>query len=159
MLFELLFGLFIKSPARPVFRHRTTRAVVTSAPTSTPTPTLVDDDNVKMFIMSEVNSYRRGLGLSEVKTDTYTCEFAKVRAEEIAKNFSHDGFTQRVQNQTLPYPSYSYVNENIAMNTNYKNVVQAWINSPGHAKNMRANTPFVCVESSGNFYAYEGWRQ
>ncbi len=129
----------------------------TSKPTVTPTP-IQNTADVKTYIMGEINKYRLTQGLSEVKTDKYTCEFAATRAKEVASNFSHDGFQSRIDNKTLPYPSYHYITENIAMNSNYKNVVQAWINSSGHAKNMRADTPFVCVEKYGNYYAYEGWR-
>jgi uncharacterized protein YkwD len=109
-------------------------------------------------MLNAINTYRATYDLSPVKPDTYTCNFAKIRAQEITTDFSHTGWENRVNNHTLPYPSYSYINENIAMTGNYKDVVNMWINSPGHAANMRANTPYVCVAYSGNYYAYEGWR-
>lgn len=147
-------------PSVPVIPQRTmiVRRTYTPSPSPTPSPLTPSSDEVKSYIMSAINDYRRSQGLSEVKTDPYTCDFAKVRAEEISKSFSHSGFNARVQNKTLPYPSYSTVTENIAMNSDYKKVVSAWINSSGHAANMRANTPNVCVEKFNNFYAYEGWK-
>ena len=108
--------------------------------------------------MNAINDYRRSQGLSEVRTDSNTCNFAKIRAQEITNGFNHDGFNNRISSKTLPYPGYQLVTENLARNSNYKNVVQSWINSPGHAENMRKDTPFVCVESSGDYYAYEGWK-
>lgn len=93
-----------------------------------------------------------------MKTDSYSCDFAKLRAEEIAQNFNHDGFSNRINAKSLPYPSYHEVTENIAMTPDYKDVVSMWINSSGHAENMRRDTPLVCVERNGNYYAYEGWR-
>jgi uncharacterized protein YkwD len=108
--------------------------------------------------MNAINDYRKSQGLSAVKTDPYTCSFAKIRAQEITQGFNHDGFSNRITSHTLPYPTYHQVTENIAMTSDYKRVVTLWINSPGHAENMRRDTPYVCVESSGNYYAYEGWR-
>lgn len=126
------------------------------SPTASITPTPANE--IQSFIMNEINNYRKSLGLSEVQTDPYTCDFAKVRAKEISTSFNHNGFSQRVNSKTMPYPSYSSLTENIAMNSNYKDVVKRWIASPGHAENMRADTPFVCVEKYLNYYAYEGWK-
>lgn len=128
-------------------------------PTTTPQPSQhPQEDYKKEYIMNAINEYRRSRGLYEVQTDPYTCSFAKTRAQEISVNFSHDGFSQRVANKSLPYPSYLLITENIAMTSDYKRVAGLWINSPGHAENMRKDTPFVCVESYGNYYAYEGWK-
>ncbi len=110
------------------------------------------------YIMAAVNDYRRSKGLSLVQTDPYTCGFAATRAGEIAGSFNHDGFTNRINNKTLPYPSYHEVTENLAMTDDYRKVVSLWIDSPGHAANMQKDTPYVCVAANGNYYAYEGWR-
>jgi uncharacterized protein YkwD len=141
----------------------TTTPIPTAAPTLIPIPTPTttpnnENDTVKSYIMNAINEYRRSQGLYEVKTDPYTCGFAKTRASEISSNFSHDGFNQRVNAGTLPYPGYSSITENIAMTSDYQRVVQLWINSAGHAENMRRDTPYVCVERYGNYYAYEGWK-
>jgi len=130
----------------------------TVTPTPTPTPLPSDSETIKSHIMKAINDYRLSQGLSEVSTDHYTCGFAKVRAEEISKSFNHDGFSERVDNNSLPYPSYATITENIAMTPDYTRVVPMWIASSGHARNMREDTPFVCVESYGNYYAYEGWK-
>jgi uncharacterized protein YkwD len=112
----------------------------TVSPTVTPiltvSPTPIDE--VQNYIMDRINEYRKANGLDVVQTDPYTCAFAETRAKEIATNFSHDGFENRIQEDTLPYPSYSLITENIAMNTNYKDVVKKWIASPGHEQNLRA---------------------
>lgn len=128
-------------------------------PTKTVTPvTEISGDPIKNYIMQKINEYRSSQGLSAVKTDSYTCDFAKVRAEEISHNFNHDGFRSRIDSHTLPYPSYHEVTENIAMTSDYKEVVTMWINSSGHAENMRRDTPLVCVEKFGNYYAYDAYR-
>ena len=141
----------------------TPTAKPTPTPTigTTPTPTTTSptsSDPIKDYIMQKINEFRASQGKGSVTTDKYTCDFAKVRAQEISNSFNHDGFSNRINNHTLPYPSYHEVTENIAMTSDYKEVVTMWANSPGHAENMRADTPYVCVEKFGDYYSYEGWR-
>jgi uncharacterized protein YkwD len=123
-------------------------------PTSEPQ---IPTGNEIAFIMEEINKYRSAHGLGFVQTNGETCSFAATRAAEIVANFSHDGFQSRIDNKTLPF-TWSSVTENIAMTTDYKEVVKMWENSPGHAVNMRADTPFVCVRQSGNYFAYVGMK-
>jgi uncharacterized protein YkwD len=129
---------------------------ITSSPTATPTSQTTN--TVQEFIMQGINTYRSSLGLSKVQTSSETCAFAKTRAQEVSLSFNHDGFRNRINAGTIPYTSWSLITENLAMTSNYKDVVNMWINSPGHAENMRKDTPFVCVEQYGNYYAYEGMR-
>lgn len=137
----------------------TTSPTTTPSPTSTPTPIPSSQpDQIQSYIMQQINDYRKSQGLAEAQIDSYTCNFAKTRALEITTNFSHKGFEERADSKTLPYPTYSLVTENIELNSNYKDVVSRWIASSGHARNMRRDTPFVCVERNGNYYAYEGWK-
>jgi uncharacterized protein YkwD len=97
------------------------------------------------FILSQINKYRTGNNIAPASKDSHTCSFASLRARELATAFSHDGFTQRKNTGTLPYPSWSNVTENIAMNSNYKDVINQWLNSAGHAQNMLADTPlYLC---------------
>lgn len=138
----------------------------TTRPTNTPTPTRrvtatpiqSNTDDKQTYIMNAINSYRASKGLASVRTSSETCQFASIRAQEIARSFNHDGFRNRINTNTIPYNNWSLITENIAMTSNYKNVVTMWSNSPGHAANMQKDTPFVCVEDYGNYYAYEGMR-
>ncbi len=145
----------------------------TPSPTPTPTPSPIPTPTKKPLptrapiqtnfsggmsdLLSQVNDYRKSQGLSPVVSNSDTCSFARLRAQEISADFSHAGFTNRVNNHTLPY-SYHEVTENIAMNSNSNDVVSEWIKSPGHAENMRKNTPYVCIEKYGEYYVYEGLR-
>lgn len=115
-------------------------------------------NEVTAYIIHEVNVYRASYGLSPVKTSDETCRFAEIRAKEISTNFSHAGFEERYKNGTLPYKSWSVIKENLAMTSDYKKVVDMWIHSPGHAANMRADTPYVCVRQYGSYFAYLGMR-
>lgn len=133
----------------------------TTKPSATATPTPQGStssllDSKQQFMLNAINTYRSKYGLSSVKPDSYTCNFATIRAKEIVTNFSHAGFSQRINNRTIPYPGYSLITENIAMTSNYQNVVNMWVSSAGHAANMRKDTPFVCVAYNGNYFAYEG---
>lgn len=125
-----------------------------TAPKNTVTPS--ESKAVTAYILKEINAYRHRLGLSSVQINDETCNFAKVRAHEITNDFSHNGFNQRVSNHTLPYVHWTVITENIAMTSDYKQVVTMWENSPGHAKNMRANTRYVCVVQDGKYFAYLG---
>ncbi len=126
-----------------------TRAAETTAPT---------DDDATTYIMKEINAYRASLGLSAVQTSDETCNFAKIRAHEIVTNFSHEGFHNRQKAGTLPYTHWTVTTENLAMTSDYKQVETLWKNSPGHAKNMRADTPYVCVIQYGKYFAYVGMK-
>lgn len=145
----------------PTKRVATATPVITQTvitPTKTTTITPVASDDAMTFIMNELNKYRASKGLSAVQTSAETCGFASVRAAEIVSNFSHDGFQSRIDRKSLPYKSWTKVTENIAMTSNYMDVVKMWENSPGHAENMRADTPYVCVRQSGKYFAYEGMK-
>lgn len=127
---------------------------------STPTfaQTQPSETEVSNYLLKEINTYRSQHGLSSVKTSNQTCAFAKTRAKEIVNDFEHTGFRGRINNKTLPYNSWTAVTENIATTYDYKRVVALWIKSSSHAENMRKNTPFVCVQRHGNYYAYEGMK-
>ena len=149
----------ISPTPRPQATYIPTSAPITQ-PTSVPAPTSATSptNDVQGYIMNEINKYRTSQGLSSVQTSGPTCSFAATRAQEITTSFSHDGFNSRINSKTLPYTSWSSVTENIAQTTDYKQVVSMWANSAGHAANMRADTPYVCVVQNGSYFAYEGMR-
>lgn len=114
------------------------------------------EKEVTAYIIKEVNAYRASLKLKPVQTNDETCDFAKIRAAEIATNFSHEGFNQRAKSGTLPYKHWHVITENIAMTSDYREVEKMWEHSSGHAKNMRDNTTYVCVVRNGKYFAYLG---
>ncbi len=109
-------------------------------------------------LLQQINNFRGSKGLGTIQTDPYTCAFANTRAAEITSAFNHDGFSSRLNSKSLPYPSYSEITENIAMNSDKNAVIQGWIDSPGHNENMLKNTPYACIGKSGDYYVYESWR-
>jgi uncharacterized protein YkwD len=134
------------APAKPTLVKSESNQTVSAASDSAPI------GNAEEYIMNAINDYRKSQGLPGVSPNRETCDFAKKRAQELASNFSHDGF------RPYPYASFSKVTENIAMNSDYTKVISNWIASSGHAANMREDTPYVCVSKNGNYYAYEGWK-
>ena len=118
----------------------------------------VPTNNATDYMIKKINAYRDQQGLAPVQKNDETCNFAKIRAQEIMSHYSHDGFNQRLTNGTLPYSNWVGATENIAMADNYKQVVSIWVHSASHAKNMRADTPFVCVIQNGRYFAYEGMK-
>ena len=114
--------------------------------------------NIGLNLMDQINNFRTSKGLSTLSTDGYTCGFALMRANEIVNGFNHDGFSNRISSNTLPYPSYSSIAENIAMNSDPNQVVSGWINSPGHNENMSKDVAYGCVGRSGDYYVFEAWK-
>lgn len=129
----------------------------TPIPTSTPTPTIVVSKSVSDLLLSQINDYRSSKGKTVLTTENYTCNFALLRVSEISKDFSHDGFRNRVNSNTLPYPGYSFVAENLAYNPDYKLVVRGWIDSPGHEENLVKDALYACVAGLGRYYVFESW--
>lgn len=153
----------------------------TLTPTQTPTTTLIPTlnpskedesssslriDTVSQSInivsslplLKQINDFRSSKGMDAVSENSETCSFASTRANEISSNFNHDGFTNRANSNSLPYPSFSSVAENIAMNSDASQVVPNWINSPGHAENLLKDVPYGCVANNGNYYTFEAWK-
>lgn len=113
--------------------------------------------NVGLSLISQINDFRSSKGLTPFQTDGYTCAFAVIRAGEITGNFSHDGFRTRIDSKSLPYPSYTGVSENIAMNPDPNNVVKGWIESSGHNANLSRSDKYACVAKNGNYYVFVSW--
>jgi uncharacterized protein YkwD len=150
---------------------------ITPTPTNVPAPTSTESNkedseivsaitnipqdtsgNVGLTLMKQINDFRASNELPTLSTDGYTCAFATLRAGEITGSFNHDGFRSRLDSNSLPYPSYSSVAENIAMNSDANAVVPGWIASPGHNENLRKDVPYGCVGVSGDYYVFQAWK-
>ena len=125
-------------------------------PTIKPSPATISKKSTQ-DLLQQINSFRSGKGLAPLTANSETCFFANLRSQEIIPSFNHDGFRNRIESGSLPYPSYSSVAENIAMNSDPNQVVPGWINSPGHNENMSKDTPHGCVVGNGNYYVFEAW--
>lgn len=182
ILGALSFLFFIQSANKPPMEISKVKAVddrvqdhvllspviprVSPTPTATisiplsPEPSLIPSQTpgVTSAVLTAVNSYRKSFNLSPLITDPITCNFAKIRAQEIATSFTHDGFTNRVQTNTLPYPTYQDIGENIAMNSDPNQIISIWASSSNHAANMKKDVVYGCVQNNGNYYVLENWK-
>lgn len=108
----------------------------------------------------QVNAYRTQFGLSSISEDSHSCDFAQKRSADIVTDFSHSGFN--LNNILTYYPTYRYAIENIAYGQQDNTIIQAWINSPSHAENMRSNVTYLCtrktISNGRNYYVMEGYR-
>lgn len=94
-------------------------------------------------VLKEINKYRKTLGLDELKMNKYMQKIARKHSKNMASNkvdFGHDGFYNRIKKikKALGYGNASA--ENVAWGAKTsKEVVQDWINSSGHKKNIEGN--------------------
>lgn len=110
-------------------------------------------------IMDDINIYRTQHHVQVMEVDQTACIIASLRAEEIIYHFSHDGFKSKVS----LYKGYTFATENLAEGFDEKDVVQKWIESPTHEKNLLASTNKMCVikkyHNGRMYYAMEAVQQ
>lgn len=130
--------------------------VITPVPTPFPTdPPGFDRED---YILGLINKLRTDRGLAGVSEKAELCDFADLRAKELAGAFNHAAFWKRADSGVLPFGSYSKVLENIATTKDYRKVFTLWRNSQIHLANMTAEITYGCIGSYGNFYAFIGFR-
>lgn len=145
-------------PIQPSQNPTIAKAILKPSPFPTLVSSVVASNSIRDYLMVQINDFRKSKGLRSISTDSLTCNFADIRAKEISSSFDHNGFTDRINNKSLPYPSYKLIVENLARTGDYKNVVNLWIASPEHNKNLSADTLYGCTGNYGDYYTYEGLR-
>lgn len=107
---------------------------VTSASTA---PKLEED------ILVLINKHRKSKGLAPLSGNMVIQMEARRHSMAMATNriaFGHDGFNIRSKIVTSKVPGTNAVAENVAYGSNTaKEVVDGWLNSPGHKKNIEGN--------------------
>lgn len=100
-------------------------------------PKLEDD------ILILINRYRKSKGLSALSSSPVIEQEARRHSMAMATkriSFGHDGFNIRSKIITSKIPGTNAVAENVAFGSNSaKEVVDGWLNSPGHRKNIEGN--------------------
>lgn len=87
-------------------------------------------------VIELVNKEREAAGLSALKKNDELCDNAKVRVSEINQSFSHTRPNGKTCFTAITVP-YGYAGENIAAGqTSPKDVMDCWMNSDGHRKNI-----------------------
>ncbi len=92
--------------------------------------------NFAQEVLELVNIERAKEHLQPLKLSGSMNHYAQIRAKEITKSFSHTRPSGYSCFTVIPKP-YRMVGENIAAGQrSAKEVVQAWMNSPGHRENI-----------------------
>lgn len=109
-------------------------------------------------LLNQVNEYRTALGLVAMQVDPTAYEFAKSHNEYMITEdrLSHDHFSKRAQ-QLTQLTGGTEVAENVARNyPSPKSALEAWLQSPGHRKNIEGNYNFTGIsiksDPKGNLY-------
>lgn len=100
-------------------------------------------------ILDYVNEYRHSKGLSSLQPLDIASKQAYLHSKEMANRetgFGHEGFDQRMQNIKQNFGWITASAENVAYGQlSAKEVVEGWLNSPGHKKNMEGNYTFTGI--------------
>jgi uncharacterized protein YkwD len=115
-----------------------TQAYNSISPSSISNPVL---NSLNTAVYKQVNEYRQAHNLPPLVVDPAISAIAQAHSELMAKEggITHDGFSQRVDaiSKTIVYRNAA---ENVGYNMGYAKpdaiVIQDWIESPGHQRNM-----------------------
>ena len=103
---------------------------------SVPVINVSNIDNYAEEVVALANAERAKAGVPEVPVDSKLMELAAIRAEELATSFSHTR-PNGEGDQYTGLPDYEWVMCNLAYGyTTPEAVVDGWMNSPGHKRNM-----------------------
>lgn len=137
--FFLTFHLFVFSCSKSAVPSKS-KAVVMDDPAVIEEPTGDGDAKLIKDILYYTNEFRASKGLPPLKLESYCSLLAQKHSDNMATGkvaFGHDQFEIRSDAATLKFKGISSVAENVAYgNLDAKGVVDGWIKSPGHRKNM-----------------------
>ena len=95
---------------------------------------------MEQAVFSLINQHRKKMGLNELKMNSGISEIARTHSSNMATGitaFGHDGFNDRVEEIKTIIPTVHAEAENVAYGArSAAEVVQMWLNSPGHKKNI-----------------------
>jgi len=117
--------------------------------------------SLERSVVQKINQYRQQQGLSALTTNSSIRQQARRHSQDMATSraISHDGFDQRVKTigKTIAWRAAA---ENVGYNAGYSDpvtqVVNSWLKSPGHLKNIVGNFNLTAVgvakNSQGEYY-------
>lgn len=101
------------------------------------------DEDIQNAILVHINQYRQHHGLSALKMDNAMVKEAQKHSMDMANHsipFGHQYFKDRVHRLHKHIKNFSAAAENVAYNyKDAKNVVDNWVRSPGHRRNIKGN--------------------
>ncbi len=92
-------------------------------------------------VLADINAYRLAHGLEKLQLDSEISQVARNHSHRMADHeieFGHGGFSQRTQQLRTLFPHARGMAENVAYadRDNTKPLVQSWLVSSGHRKNI-----------------------
>lgn len=107
------------------------------------------DTQFQNSILTEVNQFRTQHGLSPLKMNRFLSAEAAQHSRDMAAQsvpFGHHGFNNRMRAISAHFDGMSRMAENVIYSSpDPKRMVELWLNSPGHRKNI-----------SGKYYRQTG---
>jgi uncharacterized protein YkwD len=131
----------VSTTSMPTDPTVSTETISPVAPVARPAIPQVVMNSSELAILDRVNAYRKSQNLSPLTLDPVISAQAKAHSEKMARvgKIGHEGFNDRVQSVSKEIV-YRSASENVGYNMGYAQpeaiVVQDWIGSPGHQKNM-----------------------
>ena len=121
---------------------------VTGAASSS-TRTVKPSGDVEEDILFYVNKFRKSKGLAALEMNEVLSVEARGHSRSMANGrtaFGHDGFEGRIDDISKKLGRVSAAAENVAYgNLDAEAVVNGWIKSPGHRKNMLGNFNMIGI--------------
>lgn len=139
---KVVYKITVKAAKKSVSKEPSQKTEVTPMPTQTSAPTDTPQtlENYESEVLRLVNEERAKQGLSALKTETKLSQAATIRAKELPTLFSHtrpDGQSCFSVLEEIGISTYRSCGENIAAGYETpKEVVDGWMNSPGHRANI-----------------------
>lgn len=100
-------------------------------------------------ILYYTNKFRQSKGLKPLQLDASISQQARRHSQDMANGstgFGHEGFEERVANVSKKMGRVSSAAENVAYGTlDAEAVVNGWIKSPGHRKNMLGDYTMIGI--------------
>jgi uncharacterized protein YkwD len=103
--------------------------------------TLIAQPTTSDTVLAGINAYRASHNLPSQQLDPRISQLAKAHITDMAKHkiaFGHDGFSTRTHDLYSFFPHSQGMAENVAYADldDSKAIVQSWINSSGHRRNI-----------------------
>jgi len=122
------------------------------------TPALVHEQNATGYmndaILYYINQHRKSLGLVPLKFTEVASIQALKHSEDMAERrtgFGHEGFEERIKKISQKLGRIPAAAENVAYGKlTAKEVVNGWLHSPGHKKNIEGNYTLTGIGVSKN---------
>ncbi|WP_058535753.1 CAP domain-containing protein [Legionella saoudiensis] len=118
-------------------------AFLSTAYANTKPQAVESETAIQNAVLMEINAYRKQHGLSPLKMENNMVREARLHSQDMATHrmpFGHQGFGKRITRLHKQIKNTGAGAENVAYN--YKNahiVVQQWLRSPGHKRNIVGN--------------------